>query len=171
MTSTSNRISATLTPTEADKIRKAIEAVDKLMPFLVSLDDAARKELHPVGDMSREFIRKGLVAAKTHPEALPRSFDIPEFEKDVELSEAIYPLLLAVRRVHNRVESTHALALSEAYASALVVYRSVRDNDVDGAMAAARGELASRFSRKPRKKPQPSSKQPQPSTPEPTRPA
>jgi hypothetical protein len=103
--------------------------------------------------MSREFIRKALVAAKTHPDALPRFFDTKEFAKDVELSEALYPLLLSVRRLYNSVEDTHALAQSEAYEAALVVYRSARDNDTDGTMAAAIGEMKSRFRRKSSKKP------------------
>jgi hypothetical protein len=129
MTTLSNRISVTLTPTDLDRINKAMEALEKQLTFLVSLDDGGRKELHQVGDMSREFIRKALVAAKTHPDALPRFFDTKEFAKDVELSEALYPLLLSVRRLYNSVEDTHALAQSEAYEAALVVYRSARDND------------------------------------------
>ena len=71
----------------------------------------------------------------------------------VELSEALYPLLLSLRRLHNSVEDTHALAQSEAYEAALVVYRSARDNDTDGTMAAAIGEMKSRFNRKSSKKP------------------
>lgn len=153
MTTLSNRISVTLTPTDLDRINKAVEALEKQLTFLVSLDDGGRKELYQVGDKSREFIRKALVAAKTHPDALPRFFDTKEFAKDVELSEALYPLLLSLRRLHNSVEDTHALAQSEAYEAALVVYRSARDNDTDGTMAAAIGEMKSRFRRKSNKKP------------------
>lgn len=152
MSTSVNRISATLTVTDIDKIKKLIEALEKQMPFLVSLDDAARKELHQVGDKSREFIRKALVAAQTHPDMLPRSFDIPEFAKDVELSESMYPLVLAIKRLYKSVEDTYALTLSEAYAASLITYRSARDNDENGTMAAALGDMSSRFARKSTKK-------------------
>lgn len=152
MTTLSKRVGPPLTSVELEKIRKTTETLEKQIPFLVCLDEAERKELHPVGDKSREFIRKALVAAQAHPDMLPRSFNVQAFAKSVELSELMYPLRLAVKRFASSIEDTHALALSQAYEAALIVYRATRDNDVDGSLAAARDEMSSRFARKTTKK-------------------
>lgn len=148
MSSPQNRISATFPAADQDKFLKGISALQKLVPFAVSLTADERAALHRVGDRSLAFVRKAAEAAGAHTEALPRNFDEAEFRKDAELVQALYPAVLALRQLANTVEDTYALAASEAYAGALVVYRSLRDNDQDGGFEATLDDLSARFSRK-----------------------
>lgn len=143
-----NRISASLKAADADKLIKALRDIRKLVPFLVDLNAEERRELFHVGDKSLAFIRKARQAALTHGTALPRGFDIDEFVKDADLLEALYPVVMELRQLSNTLEDTFALAGSEAYAGALVVYRSLRDNDEDGAFEGTVDALSERFARK-----------------------
>lgn len=153
MSTSQNRISATFDAVEQEKVLKALTSVQKLLPFLVSLPEAERQELHRLGDKSRAFVRKASEAAVRHPEALPRMFDESEFQKDAALVDGLYPVVMALRQLMNSVEDTFQLAGSEAYAGALVVYRSLKDNDVDGQFESAVDDLSTRFARKSSAKP------------------
>lgn len=153
--SSQNRISATFDQVEQEKVLKALAGVQKLLPFLVSLSADERGELHRLGDKSRAFVRKASEAAVAHPEALPRKFDEDEFQKDAALVDALYPVVMAMRQLANSIEDTFALAGSEAHAASLVVYRSLRENDVDGQFEAAVDDLSMRFARKSGGKPAP----------------
>lgn len=152
MSSPQNRISATFPAADQDKFLKGISALQKLVPFAQGLTTEERASLHRVGDRSLAFIRKAAEAVAAHAEALPRNFDETEFRKDVELVQALYPTVLALRQLANSLEDTYSLAASEAYAGALVVYRSLRDNDQDGGFEATLDDLSARFSRKANKK-------------------
>jgi hypothetical protein len=152
MPNSQNRISATFTKAEQEKLLKGLESLQKLLPFLVSLSSDERADLFKVGDKSQAFIRKASEAAQAHPEALPRNFDEKEFKKDADLVETLYPVVMALRQLTNSVEDTFALAGSEAYAGALVVYRALRDNDIDGQFESAVDDLSTRFARKSGKK-------------------
>lgn len=166
MSTSQNRISATFDSAEQEKVLKALAGVQKLLPFLVSLSADDRQELHRLGDKSRTFVRKASEAAAAHPEALPRKFDEKEFQKDAALVDALYPIVMAMRQLANSIEDTFALAGSEAYAGALLVYRSLRDNDIDGQFESAVDDLSTRFARKSSPKPAPA--KPAPAAPSPT---
>lgn len=150
--SAANRISAALSKTDQEKAIKGVQAVQKLLPFLVSLTEEERKELFRVGDKSRAFIAKANEAATAHAEGLPRQFDEDEFKKDAALLATLYPVVMAVRQLANSLEDTLALVESEAYAGALVVYRSLKDNDTAGLFESAVDDLSRRFVRKSAKK-------------------
>lgn len=167
MTLLVNRISASLPPADQDKILKGIHALQKLLPFSQSLASEERVGLLRLGDRGRAFVQKAQLACQAHPEALPRNFDEAEFAKDAALVETLYPVLMAMRQLANLVEDTYALAASEAYAGALVVYRSLRDNDQDGGFEPTLDDLALRFARKSSKKSAPTEAAPASTTTQP----
>lgn len=169
-----NLISATLSATDRDKALASIDDIRKRLPFLFDLTPEDRKGMVGLGDKNLAFVRKANQAAVAHPEALPRQFDEGEFQKDVALVDALYPVVMGLRQLLDRVEDTYLLAGSEAYAGALVVYRSLRDNDLDGSFAASLDDLAARFERKSRGKDEKGDAKPadtKPPTPRPETPA
>ena len=143
-----NVISATLSATDRDKILSGLDTLLKLMPFLRQLSAEQRRELFRVGDKNAAFIRKAREAAIAHPDVLPRGFDDKEFIKDANLFDALYAVSVAFRQAADGVDDTFAMAGSDAYAGALVVYRALRNNDPNGAFAVALEEMATRFDRK-----------------------
>ena len=65
---------------------------------------------------------KALEVATQNPDFLPRSVDLEEMRKDVQLFEAMYPIVVALTQLQELVDDTCLAAGSEAYAAALQVY-------------------------------------------------
>ncbi len=150
-----NRIEATLSSADRQAALDALALVRAKLPFLVSLASDDRQSLPKMGDKSRAFVSQALAVAEQNDAFLPRSFDITEMRKDVELAEAIYPILVAATQLLERLEDTYKLAGSDAYSAALIVYRSAKDNGQGEALEAMLDTLGQRFARKSKPAPTP----------------
>ncbi|MCG8366116.1 MAG: hypothetical protein MJA27_22625 [Pseudanabaenales cyanobacterium] len=117
-----NRISASLDQADQGAVMAAISTIKEKLPFLMDLTTEERKSLPKMGDKSRAFVSKALEVATQNPDFLPRSFDLEEMRKDVQLFEALYPLLLSLTQMQELVDDTCMAVGSEAYAAALQVY-------------------------------------------------
>ena len=143
-------ISAALAQADRDAVLDAVATIKAKLPFLVDLNAEERKALPKMGDKSRAFVSKALEVATQNPDFLPRSFDLEELRKDVQLFEALYPLLLSMTQLQELLDDTCLAVGSEAYAAALQVYNYAKAGNVGG-MDAVVGEMGQRFARKPRK--------------------
>ena len=103
---TENRISASLTPEDQQAVLAAIATIKEKLPFLLGLSPEESKSLPRLGDKSRAFVAKALEVATQNPDFLPRSFDIEEMRKDVELFEALYPITLALSQLQELLDDT-----------------------------------------------------------------
>jgi hypothetical protein len=117
-----NRISATLSQEDQDALLNALATIRQKLPFLLGLSPDERRTLPRLGDKSRVFVTKALEVATQNPDFLPRSFDIDEMKQDVQLFDAMYPLLLSLTQLQELLSDTTAVVGSEAYAAALLVY-------------------------------------------------
>ncbi len=144
-------ISATLTDIDRDTVMTALATIKEKLPFLVDLSASERKTLPKMGDKSRAFVTKSLEVATQNPEFLPRSFDIEEMRKDVELFEALYPLLMSLTQIQELVDDTCLAVGSEAYAAALQVYNYAKASGQGAGLDTLVDELGQRFARKSRR--------------------
>ncbi|MBD2415034.1 hypothetical protein FACHB389_19295 [Nostoc calcicola FACHB-389] len=142
------RISATLGQTERDAVLQAISTIKEKLPFLVDLSPDDRMALPKMGDKSRAFVSKALEVAAQNPEFLPRSFDLDEMRKDVQLFEALYPVLLSLTQLQELVDDTSLAVGSEAYAAALQVYNYAKASGRGAGLDAVVLEMGQRFARK-----------------------
>ncbi len=148
-------ISATLAQSERDAVLQAIATIKEKLPFLIDLTNEERKALPKMGDKSRAFVSKALEVATQNPEFLPRLFDLDEMRKDVQLFEALYPVLLSVTQFQELVDDTFLAVGSEAYAAALQVYSYAKASGQGAGLETVVEEMGQRFARKSRKvKPQ-----------------
>ena len=115
-------ISAQLSQADRDAVMAAIATIKAKLPFLIDLSAEERKALPKMGDKSRAFVSKAMEVATQNPDFLPRSFDLAELQKDVQLFEALYPVLMSLTQLHDLVDDTCLAVGSEAYAAALQVY-------------------------------------------------
>ncbi|KAM3099919.1 hypothetical protein ACKFKF_13095 [Phormidesmis sp. 146-12] len=152
-----NRISTTLTKADREAVMEAIATIKSKLPFLVGLTAEQRQGLPKMGDKSRAFVIKALELATQNPDFLPRAFDLDEMRRDVELFEAMYPIVVALSQLQTLVDDTTMAAGSEAYAAALQVYGYAKASGQGAGLEGVLGELGQRFHRKPR---QPKSDQP-----------
>ena len=152
---TATPISATLTQADRAAVMDAIATIKDRLPFLVDLSVEERKALPKIGDKSRAFVSKALEVAIQNPDFLPRSFDLDEMRKDVQLFEAIYPLVMALAQLQELMDDTYTLVGSEAYAAALQVYNYAKASGQGSGLDAVVDELGQRFARKSKRvKPQ-----------------
>ncbi|MBD2022004.1 hypothetical protein H6F43_17635 [Leptolyngbya sp. FACHB-36] len=150
-----NQISATLTQADRDAVLAAIATMKQKLPFLMDLTTEERKALPKMGDKSRAFVSKALEVATQNSDFLPRSFDLDEMRKDVQLFEAMYPIVMAMTQLQELLDDTYVLVGSEAYSAALQVYNYAKASGQGAGLEAVVDELGQRFARRTRKeKPQ-----------------
>jgi hypothetical protein len=145
---TDNRISATLSQADQQAVLSAINTIREKLPFLIDLTPEDRRTLLRMGDRSRGFVSQALEVASQNTDILPRSFDVEEMRKDVDLLNALSPVLLALAQLNELVEDTYIEVGSEAYTAALAVYQYLRAAGKGAALDGALDVLGQRFARK-----------------------
>ena len=115
---------------------------------MVDLTPEDRRSLPRMGDKSRTFVNKALEIAVQNPDFLPRSFDIDELKKDVELFEGIYPIWQAITQLAELVDDTKMAVGSEAYVGALLVYNYAKNSPLASGMDGLVDDLGKRFARR-----------------------
>ena len=143
-----NRVSAVLSETDQQAVMAAINTIRQKLPFLIDLSAEDRRSLPKMGERSRGFVSQALEVAAQNEDILPRSFEVAEMRKDVELAAALLPIITALSQLVELIEDTSMAVGSEAYAAALVVYQSARSNGKGAALDAALDTLGQRFARK-----------------------
>jgi len=148
-----NRIDAELPIGKRDQIIDLINQIRALLPFLIDLSPEDRQALPKMGDKSRAFVTGSLRLATQDDSYLPRSFDVAEMRKDVELAEALLPIVVALKQLTEYVDDTYIQVGSEAYTAALVVYQSAIRYGLGAALDGLLAALGERFARKSKEKP------------------
>ncbi|MGB9182289.1 MAG: hypothetical protein WCB68_23870 [Pyrinomonadaceae bacterium] len=143
-----NRISAAISQADQQAVLAAINTIKQKLPFLIDLTPDERHSLPKMGDKSRAFVSQALELATQNPDILPRSFDVEEMRKDVELLSALSPLLAAISQLQELLEDTYLAVGSEAYTAALLVYQYARACGKGPALDGALDALGQRFARK-----------------------
>ncbi len=147
---TDNRVSATLSAADRQAVLDAIKTIKTKLPFLVDITPEERRSLPRMGDKSRAFVSKALEVATQNGDILPRSFDLDEMRKDVELFEALYPIWQAMTQLCELIDDTKMAVGSEAYVAALLVYNYAKVNQANAGLDAALDDLGKRFARRSR---------------------
>ena len=138
-----------LSVADREAVMKAIATIREL-PFLIDLTNEQRRSLPKLGDKSRAFVSKALEVATQNSEFLPRSFDLDEMRQDVELFEALYPILLSLTQLQELVDDTVMEVGSEAYAAGLIVYNYAKASGKGAGLDAVVDDMGRRFARKSR---------------------
>jgi hypothetical protein len=145
-----NRISAALTQADRQAVLDAVNTIRTKLHFLIDLSPEERKGLPKIGDTGRGFVAKALEVAEQNPDILPRSFDVAEMRKDLELLDALLPVVTAFGQLNELLDDTYTAVGSEVYAAALLVYQYVRAGGKGSALDGALDALGQRFARKSR---------------------
>jgi len=145
-----NRISTSLSPADREAIMAAVSTIREKLPFLMDLTVEERRSLPKMGDKSRAFVSKALEVATQNPDFLPRSFDIEEMRRDVELFQALHPILLSLTQLQELLDDTYLAVGSKAYAAGLVVYNYAKNSGQGAGLDAVVDEMGRRFARKSR---------------------
>lgn len=139
-----------LTDEEKDQINQAIETlVSVLEPKLVTLTPDERREMPKMGDKTVAFVEKGMEYGEEYPQYMPSFIDITESKSDFDAVKTIRAFFTPLERIANELDDSMLIAGSEAYASALSVYKVLKNAATMGQPGAAQAveELGKRFPR------------------------
>jgi len=143
-----NKVSFVLSEEEKTQVNQAIETlVTVFEPKLSHLTADDKKELPKMGNKTVSFVEKSLEYADLYPGFMPAFIDIPEAKVDLESVKTLRQLFLPLERITNEIDDTITLAGSEAYSSALSIYKVLKNAASMGQPGAAEAtsELKSRF--------------------------
>jgi hypothetical protein len=157
-----NRINATLTAADQQAVMTAINTIREKLPFLIDLSPDERRALPKMGDKSRAFVSQALDVATQNSDFLPRSFDVEEMRKDVELVTALQSISTSLTQLQELVEDSYLAAGSEAYMAALAVYNYAQASGKGAALDNLLDAMGQRFARKTRPQTSPPATPPKP---------
>ncbi|MEH1859812.1 MAG: hypothetical protein V7L21_17830 [Nostoc sp.] len=146
-----NKVSAKLSSADREAVMQAITTIREKLPFLIDLTTEERKALPKLGDKSRAFVSKALEIGTQNPDFLPRSFNLNEMRQDIELFEALYPILLSLTQLQELVDDTSVAVGSEAYAAGLMIYNYAKASGKGSGLDSMVDDLGRRFARKAKK--------------------
>ena len=119
----SNRINKTLTGKELDAISASLTQLEKSLEFTVGLTPDERKSIPKMSDSNKTFTGDAMRAAEQTAEILPAFMKLDDMRADISLYDQLDSISLRLGKLLERVTDTQTLAGSEAYVSALTVYR------------------------------------------------
>ena len=126
---------------------KIDEAKTLLVPYMLALTPAERRELPKMGEKTIGFVEKAYDFARQNPNLVPPYLDLDAFGVDFSDAHGLWTLLNSVQQLEETIDDTEMTAGSEAYQAALVFYKSVKmaaAQDIPGAKAIYE-ELKTRF--------------------------
>ena len=126
--SSSNRISAVITPEQLQACNDAITALKASIKDVLTINLTAddRRTVLKMGDKTLAFVEKSLEYAAQNPNLAPVFMDLPEAKKDYELAKTLYSIYQQVNTLLTAIEDTEMVAGGEAYEAALVFYHAVK---------------------------------------------
>jgi hypothetical protein len=122
-----NLISESLSTADKNNIRNNIEAIKLIISFSRNLTPKERHKLFKMGQKSMGFVKGVLTAMKAHPDAVPASFSVSEFEKDMQLYADLFDVLMQLMPLKEGVEDTLLLVGSELAKQARLGYKMLRN--------------------------------------------
>jgi hypothetical protein len=151
-----NLISATLTAANRDGAIADLASFDAKLPFLLGLTPDERMELQKMGNTRRTFVEQTVGIAVQNPQVFPASFDLAEFQKDMDLYLMLAPIMDAIQLRFEKVNDTMLALGSDLYAAALEAYTYIKAAGKSQGLDALRQQLKAARQRAPQKKAKPS---------------
>lgn len=146
-TQTTNRISVTVEEKAVEQAKQHLLALNELFPYLLGLTPNERQTLPKMDVSNKVFVEDALNAAKANSQVLPAYLNLKELELDKQGFERLEEIVVLTAQLAQKLRDTQMLMGSEAYVTALTVYRlfeSASRDGVPGAKAAYE-QLAKRF--------------------------
>ncbi|MFA8434546.1 MAG: hypothetical protein ACEPOZ_08530 [Marinifilaceae bacterium] len=123
-----NQISFQLSEEEKAQILQAIETLKSVLePKLITLRPEERRGLSRMGDKTVSFVEKAVDYAAQYPDYMPGFIDINETKIDIESVRTLRQFLTPIESLASQLDDTMALAGSEAYTSALAIYKVLKN--------------------------------------------
>jgi hypothetical protein len=143
-----NNFNFSTTKEESKKIDQAIALLKAILePKLISLAGSDKRDMPKMGDKTLAFVEKSVGYGEMYPDFMPNFIGINEAKIDLQSVKDLKQLLTPLLRITNELDDTMTLAGSEAYSSALSIYKVLKNAANMGQAGAqeASDDLKSRF--------------------------
>jgi hypothetical protein len=118
-----NRVSVTATAVQVTAVKAAFQTILTNLPFLVGLTADERKTLNTIDVNNKAFTEDAINSAVNNATLIPSYISIPNMQSDLTLFSQLDELSGIANQLCERIEDTKMLAGSEAYGSALSLYK------------------------------------------------
>ncbi len=148
-TLTNNRISVTINEQVLAQVKGAFLTINEHLPFLSGLTADERQALPKMNVANKQFVNDALMAINNNQGLFPSYLSSVEMTKDYTLYSQLDELVILAQQLCEKMRDTQMLAGSEAYVSALSVYKMVTAASEAGMPGAETvyDQLAERFAR------------------------
>lgn len=119
-----NRVNTTATPAQLTAVKAAFQTILSNLPFLVGLTADERKSLNAINVNNKAFAEDALQAAVNNPTLVPGYISVPAMQSDLTLFAQMDEISGLANQLCERIDDTKMLAGSEAYNTALSLYKS-----------------------------------------------
>jgi hypothetical protein len=119
-------IDATVSANDLNTVKGAFATILEKLPFLVNLTVDERKSTFKAGPNSLSFVPRAASAAQDNPKIFPASFDIPAFQKDVDLFVVMTELGTLVDSLASQIDDTRLAVGGEAMREASLAYKYIQ---------------------------------------------
>src|SRR5437588_2627963 len=116
-------IDASISAADLQAIKDAFATIKQKLPFLVSLTVDERKATFKAGPNSVSFVQNAVTVAQNYPKILPPSFNVAEFQRDVDLFTAMTELNTDSESLNSQIDDTRLAVGGEAMREASQVYK------------------------------------------------
>lgn len=113
-----HNIETALSPTDIDQIKGHIEDIKELLPFLINLTPKER-QAGMLGHNNYAFTKAAFEHATYNANLLPPSFSVASWQADIELYDALRPLIQQLKQLLEGLEDTHLALRMESQKAAL----------------------------------------------------
>lgn len=144
---TNNRLNITATAAQITAVKTAVQTINTSLPFLIGLTTTERSSLPAINVNNKAFTEDAINAGVNNPTIVPTYLSLANMQNDLTLFTQLDELVGIVNQLCEKLEDTRLLAGSEAYVSALTLYKlfgSASDAGVAGTDAIVT-QLKARF--------------------------
>lgn len=135
---TNNRLDVVATPAQITAAKAALESFDTNLPFLIGLTPEEKEKLPAIDVDNKIFTEDAINAGVNNAAMLPAYLSVSSIQTDMTLFNQLDELIPMMRQTLEKLEDTRFLAGSEAYTTALMLYKlfiAAAESGVPGADA------------------------------------
>lgn len=144
---TNNRLNIVATEAQITAAKNSLVQFDAQFPFLIGLTVEEKTTLPAINVDNKIFTEDAINAAVNNMDMLPGYLSVSGVETDMKLFNQLDELVPMVRKQLEKLEDTRFLAGSEAYTTALMIYKlfgAAAESGIPGADAIV-AQLRERF--------------------------
>lgn len=120
---TNNRINTSATAAQITAVKTALQTIAANLPFLVGLTTEERIALPAINVSNKAFTEDAINAGINNPALIPSYVSVANMQNDLLLFSQLDEIIGITKQLLEKLEDTQLLAGSEAYTSALTLYK------------------------------------------------